>query len=408
VRITLFLPHLAVTGGLGVHGRCLLRALLDTANSNDRLIVLAPADPKALFPNSGLDHGWKPIVADARIEYLPVEWPANRPLALAFDPVLRETVAASRPEVFYASYYTGLANPPCRQIVTFHDAGFLDFPQVFGDTSRQRRETLATIAPHIDTLHCISRDARDRICRLLPFDPARTAVVWHGLADSPLDLANAKSASGEDPLWIGGDRIADWGEYFFSPVGAATGFNRVRKNLPVAVEAFRTLIRTTPSPVRLIVASTGILHETMLAELLPARELAGGSIVRGAWRSSDDRIRVLPNLDRAPFLRAMAKSRAVVYPSRYEGFGFPVIEAMALGVPLLASWATSIPEVAGDAGLLVNPDSPSEFTDAMRVLLTNSSVREELIAKGDERAAEFTLDRMGRAMWRLFRNQSVS
>lgn len=402
MRLTLFLPHLAVTGGLGVHGRSLLAALLRTAGEVDRLVVIAPADPNQLFPLSGLDDSWKPLVADPRIEFNPIAWPTGQPLSLPLDPAILEPVWNSRPDVFYASYYTGLVDPPCPQVVTFHDAGFLDFPHVFGDTARQRRETLARVGPKIALLHCISDDARRRIGRLLPFEESRTDVVWHGLSDTPEELDRAKTDSNE-PLWPEGDRFGDWGEYFFSPVGAATGFNRVRKNLPIAVEAFRRLVADGIANVRLIVASTGVLHDKMLKELLPEAEFAGGSLVAGAWRSMDDRIRVLPNLDREPFLRAMAHARAVVYPSRYEGFGLPVIEAMALGVPILASRATSIPEVAGNAGYLVNPDSVEEFCKAMFELLTWPELRAEMVSNGQKRAAQFTLERMGESMWALFR-----
>lgn len=404
MRLSLFLPHLAVTGGLGVHCRSLLSALLRTASEGDRLAVLAPADPKALFPNSGLDETWQPLANHQKVEFVPIDWPADHTFARPLDRAILEPVRASRPDVFYASYYTGLADPPCPQAVTFHDAGFLDFPQVFGDTARQRRETLAQIGPKIDALLCISDDARNRICRLLPFDVARTEVVWHGLSDSAEELDHARGTEGlGESLWPHGDRLADWGEYLFSPVGAATGFNRVRKNLPIAVEAFRQLVAGGIANVKFIVASTGLLHEKMLKELLPDAEYAGGQIVDGAWRSADDRIRVLPNLDRGPFLRAMAHSRAVVYPSRYEGFGLPVIEAMSLGVALLGSRATSIAEVAGNAAYLVNPDSREEFRKAMFELLTWPELRDELIANGQKRVAQFTLERMGASMWSAFR-----
>jgi glycosyltransferase involved in cell wall biosynthesis len=404
VRVTLFLPHLAVTGGLGVHCRSLLAALLRTAGDSDGLTVLAPTDPNQLFPYSGLDDGWEPLVKDSRVTFVPLAWPTDHPLALPLDRPLAEPVRASSPDVFYASYYTGMADPPCPQAVTFHDAGFLDFPHVFGDSARQRRETLVVVGPRIDSLVCISADARSRICKLLPFDEARTDVVWHGLYDTPEELAHARGDEHlEETLWPGGDRIADWGEYLFSPVGAATGFNRVRKNLPVAVEAFRQLVRGGLANVRFVIASTGVLHEKMLKELLPEAEYAGGSIVDGAWRSADDRVRVLPNLDRGPFLRAMAHCRTVVYPSRYEGFGLPTIEAMALRVPIIASRATSIPEVAGDAGYLVNPDSRDEFAKAMHDLLTWPELRADLVRSGEKRVGQFTLDRMGAAMWAAFR-----
>lgn len=409
VRVATFLPHLSVSGGLGVHCRCLLAALLRTAKADDRLVVFTPAHPERLFPLSGIDDTWKPLLGDPRIDVAALDWPTDRSLADPLDPVLLGPVRAANPDLFYASYYTGLAEPPCPQAVTFHDAGFLDFPQVFGDTARRRRETLAIVAPKIDALMCISHDARERICRLLPFDPARTAVVWHALAESPAELLEA-SGNGDRsaPLWSAGDALADWGTYFFSPVGAATGFNRVRKNLPVAVDAFRRLIAADGVPVRFIIASTGLLHDKMLGELLPATELAGGRLVDGAWRSRDDRIRVLPNLDRTPFLRAMAHATAVVYPSRYEGFGLPTIEAMALRVPILASRATSIPEVVGDAGWLVDPDSPAEFETAMRALLTGPDCRAELVAHGEARIGLFSLERMGEAMWQVWRRLAPS
>lgn len=404
MRVALFLPHLAVTGGLGVHCRTLLAALLRTATPGDELIVLAPADAKQLFPYSGLDDTWQPLIADPRVTLVSLDWPADFTLAQPLDRVLLAPVTAAAPDVFYASYYTGLAEPPCPQAVTFHDAGFLDFPDVFGATAKQRRDTLAVVGPKIASLMCISADARDRICRLLPFEPSRTDVVWHGLADSPDELAAARGHDHlNDALWPGGDRLTDWGPYLFSPVGAATGFNRVRKNLPTAVAAFRQLMQAHDLPVRFVIASTGVLHDKMLNELLPAAELVGGQIVDGAWRCADDHIRILPNLDRGPFLRAMAHSRAVVYPSRYEGFGLPTIEAMALGVPIVASRATSIPEVAGDAGLLVNPDSRDEFAAAMHALLTQPDQRESLTRKGEARVGLFTLDRMGAEMWAVWR-----
>src|SRR4029077_21119630 len=124
------------------------------------------------------------LVADPRVEFTPLEWPPGFSLSRALDPGLGGPCAAARPDVVYCSYYTGLERPPAPQVVTFHDAGFLEFPDVFGETARQRRETVERIRPAIGLLHCVSADARERICRLLPFDADRTAVVWHALPDS--------------------------------------------------------------------------------------------------------------------------------------------------------------------------------------------------------------------------------
>lgn len=404
MRIALFLPHLAVTGGLGVHCRTLLAALTEVS-PGDEFEVFAPARPQDLFPMAGRDDGWPALVAHPRVRFHPLDWPADFPLSRALDPVLGDPIAAVRPDVVYCSYYTGLEQPQAPQVVTFHDAGFLEFPDVFGETARQRREAVERIRPAIGLLHCVSADARERICRLLPFDPARTAVVWHALPDSADVLIRAaRSETVKTELWPGGDRPADWGRYLFLPVGAATGFNRGRKNVPAAVNAFHRL--GVPG-VKLIVAGTGVLHERMLADLLPASEKAGGGIANGCWRSGDGAVLVLPSLDRGPFLAALAHAAAVVYPSRYEGFGLPAIEAMAVGVPLVAGRATSLPEVVGDGGLLVDPDDLDALAGGMRTVLTDPAAAAELVRRGKERAKLFTLERMGWGMRQAFESAAV-
>jgi alpha-1,3-rhamnosyl/mannosyltransferase len=93
----------------------------------------------------------------------------------------------------------------------------------------------------------------------------------------------------------------------------------------------------------------------------------------------------------------MAHARAVLYPSRYEGFGLPVIEAQALGVPLAASNATSIPEVAGDAAVLFAPDDPAAMAAALERVLADEALRTDLISRGRVRAAGFTVERFGAA-----------
>jgi glycosyltransferase involved in cell wall biosynthesis len=98
----------------------------------------------------------------------------------------------------------------------------------------------------------------------------------------------------------------------------------------------------------------------------------------------------------------MAHAKAVLYPTRYEGFGLPSIEAMALGTPLIAGNATSVPEVVGDAGILVPPDDQSGFTSAMDQVIEDKNLREALIARGHERLKLFTPVRMGRRMLEVF------
>lgn len=388
MRIVLFLPHLDVAGGLGVHNRMLLRAL-NAVPGDDHYVVLSPGDPRRLFPTTAAEAFDRASVGPDRFSFRDVEIPAGTSLAEPYDAWLGPVLAALGPDRFYASYYTGLADPPCPQRVTFHDAGFLENPAGFGGTAAVRRRTLDRIAPAIESIHGISADARDRIVRLLPWDTAKTTVIWHALPDD----AAVYEAARRSPRPAGSP-------YLFVPVGAATGFNRARKNVPVAVRAFRQL---GPIDARLAIAGTATLSDAVLAELLPRDETGRGN--DGIWTSDDGRVEIRPTIERTEFLTRMRHAAAIVYPSRYEGFGLPAIEALALGVPLVAARATSIPEVVGDAARLVDPDDVDGFATAMRACLDGDS--QPYVARGFARLPRFSPERLGERMARWLRGEAA-
>lgn len=424
MRAFFFLPHLEVSGGLGVHCRMLLEVLCDARDLE--LVVAVPDKPGVLFPKSGIEG-----IADIleawgnRLRLVRVDWPVGRSLALPLDDLLGplvQTAFSSRsdsgkvsqaPDLCLSSYYTGFVDPPCPQIVVWHDSGFLEHPGRFGEAAKTRLETHAKILPRLEVLLCISGDARDRFVSRGCVPREKTRVIWHCLTDidpnqNPVAKANKVTpAAKELPLYPGGPSISELGEFWFSPVGAATGFNRSRKNLPVLVEGMRKWAEQRKkegsyTPVRLVVASTGVLDEQMIADLLPQGER--GTLQRGCWISEDGALVLLPNLQRARFLDCMAASRGVVYPSRHEGFGLPLIEAMAFGLPVIAARATSIPEVGGDAAVLVDPDDGVAMAREMERLSTDSQASADLGALGRERVrTHFTMDRARNELVSLFR-----
>lgn len=389
-RVLLFLPHLDVSGGLGVQCRMLLAALASTP-SRFQWTVVAPRNPAVLFPGVALER----CERRESIDFREIDPPAEFHLADELDPLLAPIVGDVQPGLIYCSYYTGLRRPGVPQVVTFHDAGFLENPAGFGAVAERRRRTIEAIRPALTHIHCISADARDRICRLLPWEPTRTTVVWHALPDPPDVLATVR-ASDPATMRFGQCRLTEWMPYFFLPVGAGTGFNRKRKNVPTAIRAFRQLQMS----VRLIVAGTVTLTDAVLGELLPPDET--GSMRDGCWYAADERVLVLPTLPRDVFLRAMRHAVGVIYPSRYEGFGLPTLEAMALGVPLIVSRAACLPEIVGDAAVLAGPDDVPGFTAAMRTLLEDAPARAELIHRGEARVRLFSLENLGRRMIELF------
>jgi alpha-1,3-rhamnosyl/mannosyltransferase len=149
-----------------------------------------------------------------------------------------------------------------------------------------------------------------------------------------------------------------------------------RKNLPRLVRAFRAAVREASLPHQLVLAgATGWKQDAL------ANELAGD----GGGRVH------LPGRVGAHQLEALYRgAAAVAYPSLYEGFGLPVLEALAHGRPALSSSTSAIPEVAGDAALLVDPEDDDAIAAGLVRILTDEPLRAELMAKGPARAAAFS------------------
>ena len=98
-----------------------------------------------------------------------------------------------------------------------------------------------------------------------------------------------------------------------------------------------------------------------------------------------------------------SKSTIFIYPSFYEGFGFPPLEAMAYGLPVVCSNVSSLPEVAGDAALMINPFKPEEITSALKMILNDDGLRQTLIKKGFARASFFSWEKTAQEYLQVFR-----
>ena len=187
-------------------------------------------------------------------------------------------------------------------------------------------------------------------------DPARVVVV-----SAPAPRADPASTTAWEPD----------GPYFLYP--AVTDRH---KNHRVLLEAFAKVAAGRPD-VRLVL--TGMPGN--------ADADVSGQIARSGLQ--DRVIRPGRLADRA-LDRLLVDAVALVYPSTYEGFGLPLMEAMAIGCPVVASVATALPEVLGDAGILVDPDDVDGWTDAMLRLLDDEELRGRLIAAGEARASSMT------------------
>ncbi|MCX7838710.1 MAG: glycosyltransferase family 4 protein, partial [Anaerolineae bacterium] len=138
-------------------------------------------------------------------------------------------------------------------------------------------------------------------------------------------------------------------------------------------------------------ASVGVQQSAVVG-----RQEAGGA-GQSQIANRKSQIRFIHNVDDADLPALYAGARAFVFPSLYEGFGLPPLEAMASGAPVICSRAPALPEVVGDTALLVNPRSPNEIANAIERVLTDHELRDTLRARGLVRAAQFSWERAARA-----------
>jgi glycosyltransferase involved in cell wall biosynthesis len=249
-----------------------------------------------------------------------------------------------------------------RAVATFHDlfvmTGEYSTPEFRVRFAAQARDA----ANRADAIIAVSEFTKRQVVELLNVAPARVSVVPHGTRALSYPAAAARE-----------------------PVVLSVGAIQERKNTARLVEAFEALDQGW----RLVLAgSFGYGAERIRARIegSPARE----------------RISVLGYVSPEDLAAWYARASIFAFPSLDEGFGMPVLEAMAAGAPLLASNRSAIPEVAGDAALLVDPDDAGALAAALRELSVNEELRSDLAARGRTRARLFTWERAVRETWRVY------
>jgi glycosyltransferase involved in cell wall biosynthesis len=269
-------------------------------------------------------------------------------------------------------------------VMVVHDLAFRVFPETAPQVDARwlrrfdgwLRDGAAIIVP--------SEAAKADLVELERVEPERVHVVHHGV-----DAESFRSASPEDTAKA--RRRFGLGE---APYLLFVGGIEPRKNLEALVGAFASL--GSASETRLVIAGGKVRWIPASADHLRAKIGALPSGVR-------ERVILTGYVSDAERVALLGGATALAYPSLYEGFGFPVLEAMAARVPVLASNVSSLPEVAGEAALLVDPHDEAAIAEGLRTLLNDADLRDQLRAAGLARAAKFTWEAAARATAEVLR-----
>jgi glycosyltransferase involved in cell wall biosynthesis len=262
---------------------------------------------------------------------------------------------------------------PCPGVVTIQDLAFEAWPADFGAITGRKYRTIAPLAARsAERIICPSDFTRDDLCARYGVDAAKVRVIPLAPALPLAQDANGAHAPAEEHP---------------EPYLLAIGDLRAKKNLGVLVAAFRRLRSREPRvPHRLVLAGVDAGEGDRL------RRLAGGEPIQLTGYVTDSR---LDQLIRGADL--------VVHPSRYEGFGLVVLEAMARGTPVAAARGTALPQTGGEAAAYFDPEDADDIAAVVGSLLRDPEAREALSQRGIERAAEFTWERTARETAAVYR-----
>ncbi len=283
-------------------------------------------------------------------------------------------------DVLHSPHYTMPLQPGCKSVVTFCDMIFVLFPSMH---SRVRRSFFQRMmrrsAERADRLIAISESTRQDVLRFRSLPPER--VVSIPLAASGafrrVDEAQARAACARCNLTP---------HKFILYVGVL----EPRKNVPLLLEAYARLAADYPDVPLVIAGKKGWMYEEIF------RQVTNLGIA--------ERVRFLGYVPEDDLIGLYNTARVFVYPSRYEGFGLPVLEAMQCGAPVITCDISSMPEVAGDAALLVGLDDAPALAGELRRVLDDDALAADLSRRGMERARQFSWERCARETLDVYRS----
>jgi alpha-1,3-rhamnosyl/mannosyltransferase len=274
-------------------------------------------------------------------------------------------------QVFHASVLVRKPPRKMRLTATIHDLTCWLMPEYHPRANLQAERSFAQLAKRTDALIAVSEATKRDAVSVLGLNPEKIAVIHSGVPHSYFDVEPALTDAVRRKYSLA------------RPYVLFVGTIEPRKNVDLLLDAFESL----PSSIR--------EHYQLVLAGPPG--WASGSTMRRLQH-----VRYLGYVPEEALPGLTAGATAFVYPSLYEGFGFPVVQAMAAGVPVITSNTSALAEVAGGAALLVDPRSQSELHHAMSRMLTSDGLRMALGAAGKAKAERFHWERCAEKSLKFF------
>jgi glycosyltransferase involved in cell wall biosynthesis len=352
--------------GVGNYVVQLIRALARTDRTNEYVVFTPSLQAEAL----GVERdGFQVVWCDF----------AGRGTRLVWEQVgLPALVRRNRLDVLHSPHYTmPLMHSAC-SVVTFPDLTFVLYPKLHQPLKRVFFPAMMRwSARHARRIIAISESTKRDLVQTLgvPGDRISTVLLAADAEYRPTAPARVAEVCARYGLRAG--------EYLLY-----VGVLEPRKCIDQLIDAFGRIAPAANSLQLVIAGKRGWMYDQIFAQV--------------AALGLEERVRFPGYVPRADLPALYSGARAFVYPSRYEGFGLPVLEAMSCGTPVVTTNVSSLPEVAGDGALLVDPGDVSGLAAALARVVHDASLRQELSCRGQVRAASFSWERCAKDTVRVY------
>lgn len=355
--------------GAGIYIINLLRALGDL-NTGHELVVFLHEKARRY------------LEMDKTTNILQVVLPDKNPaLRLAWEQImLPNLVKRYKIDLLHSLHYTSPFLLPCASVVTIHDLTFFIFPELHRFTKRLFFPlAIRTSVRKADALITVSESTRQDSIRLLHVPEERIFNVQLGVDEifHPIKDDGLREKINEEY------QLPD---KFILYVGLV----EPRKNLPLLIRSYRTVVDEGFSHRLVIAGRLGWMYQEVFKQI----ETLG----------LEERIKFTGYIPRQNLPIVYNLAELFVYPTRYEGFGLPVLEAMACGTPVITSNISALPEIVANAGILVTPGDESALAEAMVTVLSDPKLRENLAEKGIIRSKDFSWKRTAKETLQVYQH----
>jgi glycosyltransferase involved in cell wall biosynthesis len=351
--------------GIGTYIRNLLRHLARLDDRSEYVVLCRPDDREAL---ATLGPNFRAVTETAGNYSISEQW--RIPLALR-----REGVT-----LFHAPHYVLPPLVGCRSVVTIHDCIHLMFPQYLPNRVAYgyARASIRLAARRATRVLTVSESSKRDILRFVDAEADKIDVIYNAY-----DERFAIDPDEQDVVRVR-ERFQLQDEFVLY-----AGNVKPHKNLERLIDAFHIVRNRGLDHLKLVMIGDEISKYTALRRAVHRHQLH--KYVRFLGYLPEETLAVMYRL-----------AAVFVFPSLYEGFGLPPLEAMASGTPVVTSNVSSLPEVAGDAALLVDPYDPQAIADGIHRVLTDEGLRRELRRKGAARAREFSWEQSVRRVQAIY------